>query len=176
MKKIDLHIHTISTISDHAFDFSLDKLIEYVESEKLEAIAITNHNLFNRQQYETIAASISIPVFPGIEVDVESGHLLVITEISDMDDFCDKCSRVFRINGSDNKSFLTEQDFIAIFGDLREYLLIPHHDKTPVLSQERIPTIRKYISCGEVSSVKKFISMKKTQDDLAPVLFSDIRI
>lgn len=68
MKKIDLHIHTLSTVSDHPFDFSLDKLIEYVESEKLEAIAITNHNLFDRNQFETIVASISIPVFPGIEI------------------------------------------------------------------------------------------------------------
>lgn len=176
MKKIDLHIHTLSTVSDHPFDFSLDKLIEYVESEKLEAIAITNHNLFDRNQFETIVASISIPVFPGIEIDIENGHLLVITEISDMDDFCDKCSRVFRINGSANTNFLTEQEFIGIFGDLKKYLLIPHYDKAPVLSQNRIPNIQGNISCGEVSSVKKFISMKKTQKDLVPVLFSDIRV
>ena len=147
-----------------------------MESEKLEAIAITNHNLFDRNQFETIAASISIPVFPGIEVDIENGHLLVITEISDLDDFCDKCSCVFRINGSANTNFLTEQEFIGIFGDLKKYLLIPHYDKTPVLSQNRIPNIQGNISCGEVSSVKKFISMKKTQKNLVPVLFSDIRI
>ena len=176
MKKIDLHIHTISTVSDHDFQFSLDKLIEYVESEELEAIAITNHNLFDRQQYETIVASISIPVFPGIEINIENGHVLVITEVSDIDNFCEKCSRVFRINGSDNTSFLTEQDFIDIFGDLKKYLLVPHYDKTPALSLQRIPNIQNNISCGEVSSVKKFISMKKMQDDLVPVLFSDIRI
>ena len=176
MKKIDLHIHTISTVSDPNFHFSLDKLIEYVETEELDAIAITNHNLFDRQQYETIVASISIPVFPGIEIDIENGHLLVITEVSDIDNFCEKCSRVFRINGSDNTSFLTEQDFIDIFGDLKKYLLVPHYDKTPELSLQRIPNIQSYISCGEVSSVKKFISMKKIQDDLVPVLFSDIRI
>lgn len=176
MKKIDLHIHTISTVSDHNFHFSLDKLIEYVENEELDAIAITNHNLFDRQQYEMIVASISIPVFPGIEIDIEDGHLLVITEVSDIDNFCEKCSRVFRINGSDNTSFLKEQDFIDIFGDLNKYLLVPHYDKTPELSLQRIPNIQSYISCGEVSSVKKFISMKKIQDDLVPVLFSDIRI
>ena len=176
MKKIDLHLHTIATVSDHAFDFSIEKLIEYIENEKLDAIAITNHNVFDREQYELISASISIPVFPGIEVDVENGHLLVITEVSDMDDFCNKCSCVFRINGNSNTSFLTEQDFISIFGDLTKYLLIPHYDKTPVLNLNRIPNIQGYIRCGEVSSVKKFISTKKTRDDLVPVLFSDIRI
>ena len=176
MKKIDLHLHTIATVSDHAFDFSIEKLIEYIDNEKLDAIAITTHNVFDREQYELISASISIPVFPGIEVDVENGHLLVITEVSDMDDFCNKCSCVFRINGNSNTSFLTEQDFISIFGDLTKYLLIPHYDKTPVLNLNRIPNIQGDIRCGEVSSVKKFISTKKTRDDLVPVLFSDIRI
>ena len=176
MRKIDLHLHTISTISDRSFVFSLDKLKEYIESEKLDAIAITNHNLFDRCQYEAIVASISIPVFPGIEVDIEDGHLLVITDASDLEDFCDKCSRVFRINGSSNTNFLTERDFLGIFGDLKKYILIPHYDKSPRLYLERIPSIQDYIVCGEVSSAKKFLSMRKMQDELVPVLFSDMRI
>ena len=176
MRKIDLHLHTISTISDRSFVFSLDKLKEYIESEKLDAIAITNHNLFDRCQYEAIVASISIPVFPGIEVDIEDGHLLVITDASDLEDFCDKCSRVFRINGSSNTNFLTERDFLGIFGDLKKYILIPHYDKSPRLYLERIPSIQDYIVCGEVSSAKKFLSMRKMQDELGPVLFSDMRI
>lgn len=176
MKKIDLHLHTIATVSDRTFEFSIEKLIEYVRIERLDAIAITNHNLFDRKQYEFISSSISIPVFPGIEVDIENGHLLVITEASDIDDFCEKCEEVFRLNGSSNTSSLIEDDFIRIFGDLGKYLLIPHYDKTPILDQNRIPNIQSHISCGEVSSVKKFISTKKTQDGLVPVLFSDIRI
>ena len=31
MKKIDLHTHTISTVSDSHFEFSLPKIKEYVE-------------------------------------------------------------------------------------------------------------------------------------------------
>lgn len=31
MKKLDLHIYTIQTLSDHAFSFSVDKLKEYVK-------------------------------------------------------------------------------------------------------------------------------------------------
>lgn len=176
MKKIDLHLHTIPTVSDSEFDFSIEKLIEYIEVEKLEAIAITNHNIFNREQFELISSLITIPVFPGIEIDIENGHLLVITEVSDIDDFCEKCEKVYRLNGNSNTSSLTEDDFIHIFGDMGKYLLIPHYDKTPILDQNRIPNIRSYIRCGEVSSVKKFISTKKRQDKLVPVLFSDIRI
>lgn len=176
MKKIDLHLHTISTVSDHPFQFSMDSLLKYISVENLDVIAITNHNLFERNQYETIVESVDIPVFPGIEVDLEGGHLLVITDFSDLDDFCGKCSQVFSINGSSNRSSLTESQFIGIFDDLQKYLLIPHYDKTPKLNLSRVPNIRNFITCGEVTSAKKFISMKKSTDDIVPLLFGDIRI
>ena len=175
MKKIDLHLHTISTVSDHPFQFSMDSLLKYISVENLDVIAITNHNLFERNQYETIVESVDIPVFPGIEVDLEGGHLLVITDFSDLDDFCGKCSQVFSINGSSNRSSLTESQFIGIFDDLQKYLLIPHYDKTPKLNLSRVPNIRNFITCGEVTSAKKFISMKKSTDDIVPLLFGDIR-
>lgn len=46
MKKVDLHIHTVATVSDHYFEFSMDTLQSYVECKELDAIAVTNHNLF----------------------------------------------------------------------------------------------------------------------------------
>ncbi|MGQ1786903.1 MULTISPECIES: hypothetical protein [unclassified Saccharicrinis] len=46
MKKIDLHIHTVSTISDSYFEFDILKLKEYVQKLSLDCIAITNHNVF----------------------------------------------------------------------------------------------------------------------------------
>ena len=51
MKKIDLHTHTISTISDYPFDFDLSKIIEYVDKLKIDALAITNHNVFDLAQF-----------------------------------------------------------------------------------------------------------------------------
>ena len=45
MKKVDLHIHTVATVSDHYFEFSMDTLQSYVECKELDAIAVTNHNL-----------------------------------------------------------------------------------------------------------------------------------
>ena len=47
MKKIDLHIHTLSTIKDKPFDFDLNKLQEYISVSHLDVIAITNHNIFD---------------------------------------------------------------------------------------------------------------------------------
>ena len=44
MKKVDLHIHTISTVKDRSFTFDINALEEYVQSQKIDVIAITNHN------------------------------------------------------------------------------------------------------------------------------------
>lgn len=40
MKKLDLHIHTIPTVSDRPFDFSMESLKKYVNDLALDAIAI----------------------------------------------------------------------------------------------------------------------------------------
>ena len=92
MKKLDLHIHTIQTVSDHAFTFSIDKLKEYIKQLAIDGIAITNHNTFNLQQYEDIRDELSdiCTVLPGIEINIGKnnfGHLICITEQDDIEDF-----------------------------------------------------------------------------------------
>jgi predicted metal-dependent phosphoesterase TrpH len=64
MKKIDLHIHTIPTVSDADFTFSLQKLKEYIAAQSIDAIAITNHNKFNLEQFKQINEELDINVFP----------------------------------------------------------------------------------------------------------------
>jgi len=66
MKKIDLHIHTVATRSDSQFDFCLDKLSEYIDAANLDAIAITNHNIFDATQFGQIRDAVTIPVYAGI--------------------------------------------------------------------------------------------------------------
>lgn len=178
MKKVDLHIHTVATVSDHYFEFSMDTLQSYVECKKLDAIAVTNHNLFDRKQYEEICEKISVPVFPGIEIDVERGHLLLIASPDDLDDFEPRCKHIQEKN-STNTSSISEDDLLEYFPTMEKYILIPHYDKSPKLELHRIPKLKDYITCGEVASVKKkkkFISMKKRSGELVPILFSDERM
>ena len=54
MKAIDLHIHTIKTVFDADFTFDIKKLEEYIDSERISCIAITNHNIFDKNNYELI--------------------------------------------------------------------------------------------------------------------------
>jgi ABC-type dipeptide/oligopeptide/nickel transport system ATPase component len=176
MKKIDLHTHTVSTVSDYFFAFDITKVKEYVDKLKIDALAITNHNLFDLDQYNQIKNSLTIPVFPGIEIDLEGGHLLIITDIDEFEisNFDEKCKQVSAIIKT-NTDTLTLAQLNSIFPELNKYILIPHYDKSPEIKQATIAALQPHITSGEVASVSKFKRMLKEQDMLTPVLFSDMR-
>ncbi|MGB7241776.1 MAG: PHP domain-containing protein, partial [Sulfitobacter sp.] len=94
MIKIDFHIHTKTSILDAAFDFSQAKLDEYITSAGLDCIAITNHNLFDKEQFVKIRQSASVPVFPGIEIDLCKAQILVFSDGHDLDGFEAQCNQV----------------------------------------------------------------------------------
>lgn len=178
MKKCDLHIHTVPTISDAGFVFSMEVMKRYVEKMNLDVIAITNHNVFDLGNYMAIKDELTPKVvLPGIEVDLEGGHLLVISGSDDADvfEFNIKCEAVHGLikNATD---FLTLGQFRSIFSNLSKYVLIPHYDKTPQLPKPVIMDMLGSIVAGEVTSVKKFLYMQKdVNEPLTPVLFSDFR-
>ncbi len=175
MKAIDLHIHTVKSILDADFSFDISKLQEYVETEKLSCIAITNHNLFDRNNYELISNMLKISVLPGIEVSLEKGHMLVIGNIEDINTLEVQSNKI-RQYIFDEHSYLTYDQFLSIFNNYKDYLLIPHYLKDPSISIDVIDKFGKDIIVGEVSSAKKWFSLIKQSDKLIPVLFSDLRV
>ena len=175
MKKIDLHIHTKSSSQDRDFSFSKEVLKKYVNEAELSCIAITNHNLFDKDQFLEIKSSLEILVLPGIEVDVEKCHILVLADGRDLDDFSQRCEEVerrWRASGA----ALQHADFEEVFGDLRKYILIPHYLKEPKISAESLEKFEGHIHCGEVSSPKKFMACHNDPEMLTPVFFSDCRV
>ena len=176
MKKLDLHIHTVSSISDYQFEFSLTKLQEYVSKLKLDCIAITNHNLFDLQQFQAIVQSLpETKVLPGIEINLEKGHLLLLSEDDELSDFETKCKQV-ELLIQNKKDCISVETMIDIFGDLNKYLLIPHYKKNPVVSDETLKKLSPHIFVGEVTSVAKFKACLDDPNELTPVIFSDVRI
>ncbi|KKM26519.1 hypothetical protein LCGC14_1583970 [marine sediment metagenome] len=174
MKKIDLHIHTVQSISDRNFTFDIDSLKEYVEKLEIDCIAITNHNLFDKAQFEQICQELNIKVFPGIEIDLEGGHLLLISENENLDDFNIKCQKVKALIPTKDSS-ITYEHLTEIFPDLKSYLLIPHYDKKPNIKQDTLIKLGDNIFAGEVTSLRKFKTCIKEDDKLTPVIFSDGR-
>lgn len=175
MKKIDLHIHTIPTISDSDFNFSLDTFNKYVDEAQLDAVAVTNHDVFDKKQFKKIEKSLNVTVFPGIEINVDKGHVLVIGCSSELDDFESKTSvvsqRITKIGDS-----ISVNELKNIFGDLKKYLVIPHYDKAPPVRGESLAKLGPFICAGEVDSAKKFVRSIKDDSKPTPVLFSDSRM
>ena len=95
MKKVDLHIHTIKSVSDADFNFSLIRLQEYVNTMNIDCIAITNHNLFDVEQFKEITMRLNnIVIFPGIEINLCGGHLLLISDTSNLEEFSKRADYV----------------------------------------------------------------------------------
>ena len=165
MKKIDLHLHTIPTFSDAKFEFSLAKLSEYVNVAELDAIAITNHDMFDLPQFNEIADKLDCVVFPGIEIYLDKGHILVISENENLDDFHYKTrlvsEKITKVGDKINVSELTQ-----IFGDLNNYLIIPHYQKKPSISKDTFEQLSDFINAGEVDSPKKFVRMVKDENEI----------
>ena len=176
MKKIDFHIHTKKSISDKEFKFDIEKLKEYVEIAKLDAIAITNHNLFDKNQFDEIKENLGIKVFPGVEVNLENGHILLIADEEYEEELERLCSQLsnYIIEQGDTLSY---DVFQGIFSDLSNFIVIPHYKKDPVLDTDTLNKLTDNIIVGEVSSPKKWERMYKDKNEkLNPVLFSDVRI
>ena len=176
MKKIDFHIHTKKSISDKEFEFDIEKLKEYVEIATLDAIAITNHNLFDKNQFDEIKENLGIKVFPGVEVNLENGHILLIADEEYEEELERLCSQLsnYIIEQGDTLSY---DVFQGIFSDLSNFIVIPHYKKDPVLDTDTLNKLTDNIIVGEVSSPKKWERMYKDKNEkLNPVLFSDVRI
>ena len=175
MKKIDLHIHTVSTISDVGFTFSLETFKRYVEEASLDAVAVTNHDVFDADQFREIQDALNTVVFPGIEINVAKGHVLIIGSASQLDDFEAKAKAVSQ-KITKIGDFLSVEQLIAIYGDLDQYLVIPHYDKSPPIRGEALEQLHPYICAGEVDSAKKFVRSIKDDTKPTPILFSDSRM
>jgi len=174
MKKIDLHVHTISTSTDRDFTFCMNTLKKYITGASLDAIAVTNHNMFDAQQFRTLKEHLQISVFPGIEINLDDGHILLISDGSNLEDFETRSNEVFEKTTKGRS--ITIGDLKDIYGNLNSYLIIPHYDKSPSIRDRSLEQLLPYSTAGEVDSPKKFIRAMKDPTKLTPVLFSDVRV
>lgn len=180
MKKFDLHIHTLQTVSDPAnYNFEIAELAAYVKRAELDAIAITNHNAFDISNYNAICDAINCTVFPGIEINVTTpgkyGHVLLIAPQDKVSGFSEGASKVTELC-PDKDSHISWGKVVDIFPDISQYLVIPHYKKKKKLDAQTLEQIRSMtgIDALEVSNNKLWLR----ECDLSPeplVVFSDAR-
>lgn len=151
--KIDLHCHTIKTKQGDAEtrNVTAEKFVETLSKHEVQIAAITNHNKFDKSQYETfksLATEKDIDVWPGIELDVivngEDGHMIIICNPNEYSEFSVKIKSL--INEVEPDVFSI--DFNDLIGKIKELdiMLIAHHSlKDHGFSDKAIEQIKKII-------------------------------
>lgn len=174
MKRIDLHLHTMASPLEKYFEFDSNALMKHIQDNQLDVIAITNHNFFDLQNYKDVKeiAGDSVVVFPGIEVSVESFHVLVIANPDTTDAFSELCKQVPQIEQTDETG-MDIDTFRDMFGD-GSYIVIPHYKKSPKITKSALQQIDSFVSALEVASQKKW-SVEHDQVNKPLVIFSDFR-
>ena len=146
--KIDIHTHTRKTKSGDAptREISPADFCDTLLSTEVRIIAITNHNLFDLDQFKEIEARLGADaqVWPGVELDVlcdeSRGHLLVIASPKLVGDFSAAVKEL--TEGSSPDSFNAEINEVVTTFDALAPLYVAHYkQKKPSLSDELLKTL-----------------------------------
>lgn len=139
--KIDLHCHTKKTKIGDGKDRNVTPALfkEKIELADVKIVAITNHNIFDYDQYIELKNTVSsiCQVWPGVEIDVmgESRfHLIVVTKAESAKLFSSCVNKLFK-NKDINTSLHTLDEIHEAFKEF-DAIYIPHfHDKRPAISE-----------------------------------------
>lgn len=146
--KIDIHTHTRKAKSGDAAsrNISAEEFCQVITSTDVKIIAITNHNIFDKQQYDDIRAKMDkgIQVWPGIELDIiengRRGHLLVIVAPQKAEEFS-KIVNDLTLKTSPDSFGVGIEKTVDSFDHLGPLYIAHYHQKKPDLSDEDVSTI-----------------------------------
>lgn len=143
--KIDIHVHTkkVKQGDSPLREVTPERFAEVVLSTDVKIIAITNHNLFDLQQYEQILEEVdgAIQVWPGVELDVivdeKRSHLIVITAPNNCSSFSDAVDKLI--------GEVSPNDYVGDLGkvvqclDALSPIYVAHYQhKMPAMSEDGI--------------------------------------
>ena len=147
--KIDIHMHTRKVKSGDSINREIEpqQFCDTILSTDVRICAITNHNLFDIEQYKEIIqiANKDILVWPGVELDIDDngkrGHLLVIVNPSNFEEFYETIFNMTKGKNLD-EFMISINDTVKIF-DVFEPIYIPHFlAKSPSISNETIDVLQ----------------------------------
>lgn len=143
--KIDLHTHTKKCKSGDAPTREIvpADFCETIQSTDVGIVAITNHNLFDLDQFSEIVDIIGgdTQIWPGVELDVEEGdvrgHLIVIVSPEMAEMFSDVMDRITKHSTPD--SFKTTiQEVLENFEEFNPLYVTHYKQKMPSISDEAL--------------------------------------
>lgn len=149
---IDIHCHTLQTKSDGESEkrnVQKELFREKIIKAKIKMLAITNHNLFDKKQFDEFKDEISKNCYliPGIEFNLKEkegskpSHILVLVNPKYEDDFNNKVLSLTNPKKeptfSINNFVITIQGLIENFKDMNP-IFIPHYKKDPSITNETL--------------------------------------
>lgn len=141
--KIDIHTHTKKCKSGDALtrEISPADFCETILSTEVRVIAITNHNVFDLDQFEEIESGLGedAKVWPGIELDIlddgSRGHLLIIVSPRSAREFS-VAVRELTKDFSPDSFTATIEDVLEKFDAFRPLYVAHYKQKKPNLSDK----------------------------------------
>ncbi len=150
--KIDFHCHTKSIKQGETEKRNIDskRFVEKINDANVKIVAITNHNEFDKKQYEEFVqeANESFQIWPGIELDIKDdeteAHLIIISNPNCLNEFETSINNL--IGDNDKSTFIANiEDVLNEFNN-KDVIYIGHYiGKKKMLSTKMIELIEKTI-------------------------------
>lgn len=171
VKKVDFHIHTISSEKDYKFSYSSKWMKEYVEKAGLDAIAITNHDLFDENNFRKVQMDLpDTQIFPGIELSLDGGHVNIVFPEEEIPNLV-KFSEWMEEQNLGMNGKVSVDDFCGNMKNWDKGIYIFELGKSNSL---KVPErFKEVCHVGGVANQLKFQIFYAMNDGLTPVLFSD---
>ena len=143
--KIDIHIHTKKVKSGDSETREIDpkKFCETILKTDVKICAITNHNHFDKEQYESIVnqSKAFFQTWPGVELDISEngkrGHLIVIVNPKNAKRLSEILTEITAGKSADAFS-IDLKETTKLFNPL-DPIFIPHYlSKRPSFSEKEI--------------------------------------
>ena len=143
--KIDIHIHTKKIKSGDSGSREIDPktFCDTILNTDVRICAITNHNYFDKAQYDSIVDQSKrfFQTWPGVELDIykngKRGHLIVIVNPKNANTFSETIIKITNGKSADDFS-IGIKETTEFFNSL-DPIYIPHYlNKRPCISEEGI--------------------------------------
>ena len=145
--KIDLHCHTQEIkIGDKGRAIDAGTFSQKLQAAGVSIAAITNHNVFDIDQYREFAQEVgsSIMVWPGVELDIRGhygdeesfGHITVIVDPANAEELAAIITR--KCTGDLNQFRMDIDEVLPLMSAIPRFFIACHHMKNPELSDADI--------------------------------------
>ena len=150
--KIDFHCHTkaVKSGEKQTRNITAHKFKEAIKNAGVKMVAITNHNTFDRQQFDEFKKEIAdeFILLPGIELDViglngKNGHVVLVYDDTDLDNFYSRIELLLR-NSTPNTFTISIEDIVKFINEIN-CIVLAHYYKPDALDIESINYLKENI-------------------------------